>query len=475
MGLDGTHLERYMSTDDQCVHQPAAQSPESWGTLEEAVDKKEMGGKDFSEAEEFAGPPGSSWEGPPDDSSPVVKNASAAHMPAPSGSSSSKVDVRRTIGAICEETSAMGRARQLVNVLNMDASRKIGSGRGRDEDDLPGRTGKQSGKDKHRNPVRSWIELGLSRGVRPAADQLLKSRDSELQRSIKSCLKQVGFEDTDRIVDNIARIELRKAQDLEMVVKLLFDAALTAPHDCEVYADIVMGLTTRCPEFKAESANDPPITFPRVLLNTCQNEYESMPRWLQEPKTRDRNKSRSPKAVALIRFLGSLFVRRLAAMRVIGTVLQDLLGARDTNPEELEIYCACELLIVVGSALEGNPQGKLLVQTIANRLTEIKEACNDDGSRLYSEEVQSQIDDVLDLSRNSWVWHLQVVVQLEDDNVDVGVPRIICRSLSGEECASVAGQLCYARPSSLRAQIADQLDIHPSRLRMLLPDSSIFE
>lgn len=470
MGLDRKHLERYMKSDNQSVRDPAVHSAESWGTIAGTADQKETA-EELLESKESASPSGSSSEAP----ALLGESTEAEHMTATSmatscGSNSSKADqARRIAGALCEENSAMGRARQLASALTMEFPRGVKETR--DAEDLPGRSGSTRGKEK--NGLRSWIELGRSRGVRP--DQLLKSHASELQRTIKSCLKQVGLEDTSRIVDNLARIELRKAQDLELVVKLLFEAALHAPpYDCEVFADIAMGLTTRYPEFP--SPGDNPITFPRVLLNTCQQEYERMPRWLKEASDRDRKPSGASKAVALIRFLGSLFVRRLAATRVIGTVLQDLIGAEETaTPEELEIDCACELLIVVGSALEANTQGKQLVEVIAKRLTDIKESCLPDGSRVYSEEVRSKIDDVLELSRNSWVWTLQVVIQLEDDDKDYGVPRITCRSLSGEECASVVGQLKFARASSLRAQIADQMNVHPSRLRMLRPDSSIFE
>mmetsp|Transcript_107984 Transcript_107984/g.191217 ORF Transcript_107984/g.191217 Transcript_107984/m.191217 type:complete len:475 (-) Transcript_107984:13-1437(-) len=474
MGLDRKHLERYMKSDKERVAAAAAHSAESWGTIDRAADE-EKAEKELIDSEEFSGPSGSSKEAPapPSEGAEAKKQASATSMATSSGyPNSSKVDqARRIAGALCEENSAMGRARQLASTLSQEFQSR-GMKEERSAEDPSGKSGASRGKEK--NSFRSWIELGRSRGVRP--EQFLKSREGELQRNIKNCLKQVGFEDTHRIVESLTKIELRKAQDLELVVKLLFDAALTAPHDCEVYADIAMALSTRCPEFPSERSGENPVTFPRVLLNTCQQEYESMPRWLKEPQPRDRKPSGGSKAHALIRFLGSLFVRRLAAMRVIGTVLQDLIGAEETrHPEELEIDCACELLIVVGSALEANTQGKQLVETIANRLTEIKESCLPDGSRIYSEEVQTQIEDVLELSRNNWIWSLQVVIQLEDDNKDHGMPRISCRSLSGEECASVAGQLCYARASSLRAQIADQLNVHPSRLRMLKPDSSIFE
>lgn len=466
MGLDRKHLERYMKSDKERVA-ASPHSAESWGTLDRAVDEKEAE-KKLIDSEDFSGPSGSSQEAP----APSCDGAEAKKKGSMATSSgypnSSKVEqVRRIAGALCEENTAMGRARALASTLSQGLKEE------RPAEDPSSKGSTNRGKEK--NPLRSWIDLGRSRGVRP--DQFLKSRENELQRNIKNCLKQVGFEDTNRIVENLTKIELRKASDLQLVVKLLFDAALTAPHDCEVYADIAMALSTRCPEFPSERNGENPVTFPRVLLNTCQQEYESMPRWLKEPQPRDRKPSGGSKAHALIRFLGSLFVRRLAAMRVIGTVLQDLIGAEETrHPEELEIDCACELLIVVGSALEANTQGKQLVETIASRLTEIKESCSPDGSRMYPEEVQTQIEDVLELSRNNWVWSLQVVIQLEDDNEDHGMPRITCRSLSGEVCASVAGQLCYARASSLRAQIADQLNVHPSRLRMLKRDNgSIFE
>ena len=41
-----------------------------------------------------------------------------------------------------------------------------------------------------------------------------------------------------------------------------------------MYADVCLRLSKELPEFPGESADGKPMTFRRILLNTCQEEFE---------------------------------------------------------------------------------------------------------------------------------------------------------------------------------------------------------
>ncbi|CAE7272634.1 unnamed protein product, partial [Symbiodinium necroappetens] len=163
-----------------------------------------------------------------------------------------------------------------------------------------------------------------------------------------------------------AQIDLQKAEELEFVIKIIFGKALVEPHYCETYADMVFALRTRYPEFPAENEGEKPHSFTRVLLNTVQNEFESLPTTF-EPTDEDRKKfestedlnlemkKRKGKMLANMKFIGNLFLRQLLAVKVIGQVVHDLIGIKQGEnplPEEHMIECVCELLQAIGYTLD---------------------------------------------------------------------------------------------------------------------------
>lgn len=231
-------------------------------------------------------------------------------------------------------------------------------------------------------------------------------REEEIERSVRGLLNRICPENLKTIVDRLAEIQLNRADELEFVIRIIFQKALAEPHYCETYADMVFSLRNKYPEFSAEQENEKPQSFTRVLLNTVQNEFESLPTSM-EPTAEEKIKypgdeltvmmsKRKGKVLANMRFIGHLFLRQLLAVKVIGQVVHDLIGIQKPQPEEHMIECVCELLQAIGHTLDSSDAGKPLMKHFYSRLKELK------GSKLFPKRIECLIQDLLDLRDNAW-------------------------------------------------------------------------
>jgi len=108
-----------------------------------------------------------------------------------------------------------------------------------------------------------------------------------------------------------------------------------------------------------------------------------------------------------MRFIGSLFLRRLVNARVIEHIFQVLLCCpkgrqAGSAPEEHAVECLCALVTSVGSALEGSPAGRAPLDFACGRLQGLRRREREDGGRVYSKRIQYTIQDVLDARAGGW-------------------------------------------------------------------------
>jgi hypothetical protein len=232
------------------------------------------------------------------------------------------------------------------------------------------------------------------------------TRKDELERSVRALLNKICPDNLQTIVERLAQVSLETASELEIVISIIFQKALSEPHYSETYADMVFALRRRYPEFPPEHEWEKPHSFTRVLLNTCQHEFESLPMSL-EPAEEERSmlsadglrlflKQRKDKVLANMKFIGNLFLRQLLAVKVVGRVVHDLIGIKEDLPQEHMIECACELLQAIGYTLDHTEQGSLLMGQFAARLRDLKRLTT------YSKRVQFIVQDLLDLRENDW-------------------------------------------------------------------------
>merc|ERR1740121_2888457 len=143
---------------------------------------------------------------------------------------------------------------------------------------------------------------------------------------------------------------------------MIFEKALAEPFYVETYADMVFELRGVYPFFPPEREGEKAQNFTRVLLNICQNEFEQLPQTF-EPTDEEKAatakdeldlimKSRKDKMLANMKFIGHLFLRQLLTVKVIGTVVHELIGMKEGLPQEHMIECVCVLLQSIGHDMD---------------------------------------------------------------------------------------------------------------------------
>lgn len=112
----------------------------------------------------------------------------------------------------------------------------------------------------------------------------------------------------------------------------------------------------------------------RALLDVVQGKFEEMAAKLSMAiKDGDGFSQTSEHAfIALVSFIGHLYVRELVAARVLASVVHDLVGVRDNTPGETSIRCTCELMLIIGKAIdEKRNSSTVLMSQFLDRLSSL--------------------------------------------------------------------------------------------------------
>jgi len=90
----------------------------------------------------------------------------------------------------------------------------------------------------------------------------------------RSILNKITPEKFEKLSDQIVQSGIDSADLLRAVISLIFDKAVAEPTFCALYARLCVKLSKALPEFPPLEGEDKPMTFRRILLNTCQEEFE---------------------------------------------------------------------------------------------------------------------------------------------------------------------------------------------------------
>jgi len=211
-------------------------------------------------------------------------------------------------------------------------------------------------------------------------------------------------------------VNIPNKEALESVVKTLFDMIANDVVDdhsgdvskharCgETYADIMFSLRMVAPTFDME--NKTPMTFTRILLNATQDAFEEMCAKFSNAEKNGSLKGDQETVnslIAVVSFIGHLYVRRLVAARVVAQVVHDLIGVRDRQPEQNLIHCVCELMQVVGKAIDSNKQGNMLMTQFLARLSHLAASRKRDTEEaIYTQDVRDCIKAVHEARFQHW-------------------------------------------------------------------------
>ena len=229
------------------------------------------------------------------------------------------------------------------------------------------------------------------------------------QRSFKSILNKLTPQNFEKLLEKVLDEGISTAQTLIGLIAQLFDKALTEPTFAELYATMCQHLSDRFlseniefldPETNPDVAEPKKITFKRVLLNKCQEEFEKgdaaikaaeqesidaasgntgeaedadaaveenledgeikKEKTAAEKELTERRKQLERdermtiarrRMLGNIRFIGELFKKQMLTERIMHTCIMKLLG-ETKNPDEEDVEALCKLLSTIGGQLD---------------------------------------------------------------------------------------------------------------------------
>jgi len=305
------------------------------------------------------------------------------------------------------------------------------------------------------------------KAYRPSMGVSSLPRLEELKRNIQSLLNKICPESVVTIGEKIAEIKVESADELEYIISLIFKKALSEPHYCETYADLIFSINSSFGQF-ASPTGGKPLTFKSTLLNICQNEFESLPNSLnptqEEIESYDseelefRRKKTKDRVLANMKLIGHLFLRQLISAKVISSVIQELIQCdnADVLPEEHVIECVVELLMSIGYTLESMAVGKASLSMVCGRLLDLKQRKRKDGRGVYCKRIQFAIQDLLDVRCAGWTKKIFGGIAKTKEEIRLEQHRELAAQAHGKEVESgkhiVAGQ----RPLYILAKKKDE-------------------
>ena len=128
--------------------------------------------------------------------------------------------------------------------------------------------------------------------------------EARKQRDFKSLLNKITPEKYDVIRDKILAVGIETPATLDGLIGLVFDKALRDVTFCEIYAALCYDLNTALPEFEVDGVDDagdplPALTFRRLLVAKCQQEFEAGTRAIEAVQAREA-KAEADKAAGIV-------------------------------------------------------------------------------------------------------------------------------------------------------------------------------
>ncbi|CAK9199098.1 unnamed protein product [Sphagnum troendelagicum] len=241
-----------------------------------------------------------------------------------------------------------------------------------------------------------------------SASRGAQSEKEKVFRTVKGILNKLTPEKYDLLLEQMMQAGISSAEILQGVISLIFDKAVLEPNFCSMYAQLCVNLSKELPEFPSEQAGEKPVTFRRVLLNTCQEEFEGadalrgeIKQMTKQEQVRDRaDKEKLVKLRTLgnIKLIGELFKQKMLLEKIVHACIQELLGSDNKSaPAEENVEALCQLFSTVGKRLEESAQSGVAFDNYFARLKEFS------GSKALPVWIKFMVRDILDLRSNKWI------------------------------------------------------------------------
>jgi translation initiation factor 4G len=267
----------------------------------------------------------------------------------------------------------------------------------------------QQSQQQENGPTETRAVMTIAKAANPwSARRGAQSEKEKVFRTVKGILNKLTPEKYDVLLEQMMQAGISSAEILQGVISLIFDKAVLEPSFCSMYAQLCVNLSKELPEFPAEQPGEKPVTFRRVLLNTCQEEFEGadalraeirqMTKPEQVRERADKEKLVKLRTLGNIKLIGELFKQKMLPEKIVHACIQELLGS-DTKsiPAEENVEALCQLFSTVGKQLEESAMSRVAFDTYFARL---KDIC---GSKSLPARIKFMVRDILDLRSNKWI------------------------------------------------------------------------
>mmetsp|Transcript_13925 Transcript_13925/g.16778 ORF Transcript_13925/g.16778 Transcript_13925/m.16778 type:complete len:782 (+) Transcript_13925:82-2427(+) len=253
----------------------------------------------------------------------------------------------------------------------------------------------------------------------PVKKNDISEKDKKL-RAVKGILNKLTPEKFEKLTDQLLALGIETAELLQGVISLVFDKAVAEPGFCTTYAKLCVRLSKALPEFPAMEGETKPMTFRRILLNTCQEEFEGaaqqradtvaqMTSDMTEEETEQMMRKVKLRTLGNIRLIGELFKEKMIMEKILHACITQLLNHNKTAknskevPPEENVEALCNLLKTVGATLDLSQRSKEYLEDYFVRLTQLSR------SPKLASRIRFMCRDVVDLRKNKWVPRREVL------------------------------------------------------------------
>ncbi|KAL6125766.1 hypothetical protein ACLB2K_073820 [Fragaria x ananassa] len=225
------------------------------------------------------------------------------------------------------------------------------------------------------------------------------------QRQLKAILNKLTPQNFEKLFEQVKAVNIDNATTLTGVISQIFDKALMEPTFCEMYANFCFYLAAELPDFSEDNEK---ITFKRLLLNKCQEEFERGEREQEEANKADEEgevkqseEEREEKRIKArrrmlgnIRLIGELYKKKMLTERIMHECIKKLLGQQQT-PDEEDIEALCKLMSTIGEMID-HPKAKEHMDAYFERVKSLS------NNKNLSSRVRFMLKDTIDLRKNRW-------------------------------------------------------------------------
>ncbi|KAH7422488.1 hypothetical protein KP509_12G010900 [Ceratopteris richardii] len=230
----------------------------------------------------------------------------------------------------------------------------------------------------------------------------------KILRTVKGILNKLTPEKFEVLLSQLLNCGINSADILKGVISLVFDKAVLEPTFCPMYAELCVHLSQALPEFPSDEGDGKPVTFRRILLNSCQEEFEGADKMRaevyqmmgseQEADRFEKEKLIKLRTLGNIRLIGELFKLKMIPEKIVHHCIQMLLGQDPKAiPAEENLEALCQLFSTVGKRLDENPKSSPATESYFSHLQGISK-----NPRLPAR-IRFMIQNTMDTRANKWV------------------------------------------------------------------------